>query len=208
MNFSTRCKLGLVLLLCAGAASAQMYKWKDAKGVTHFSDTPPPPSAAANVEVKSYAGGSAQPELPFELAEAVKSHPVTLYTMRQCDACEQGRAMLRARGIPYSEKTVNTADDTAALKKAGGGDHLPMLLVGRTNLSGFEAGAWNNALTAAAYPTQSMLPTSYRQASGTPAAPPRQPSAEAQAKAAAKAAAAEAKRNVLPPIKQTPDFQF
>ena len=34
--------LGLALLLCAAGASAQMYKWTDAKGVVHFSDQPPP----------------------------------------------------------------------------------------------------------------------------------------------------------------------
>eukprot|EP01036_Dinobryon_divergens_P014582 gene14582-19714_t len=36
---------GLALLACASTASAQMYKWKDAKGVTHYTDTPPPANA-------------------------------------------------------------------------------------------------------------------------------------------------------------------
>jgi hypothetical protein len=31
----------LLLVLLAGTAQAQMFKWVDEKGVTHFSDTPP-----------------------------------------------------------------------------------------------------------------------------------------------------------------------
>ncbi len=35
--------LALALLLLAPLASAQVYKWVDAKGTVHFSQTPPPP---------------------------------------------------------------------------------------------------------------------------------------------------------------------
>ena len=38
--------LGLVLGLCAAPlCAATVYKWKDAKGVTHYSDSPPPTGA-------------------------------------------------------------------------------------------------------------------------------------------------------------------
>ena len=37
--------LGLALLAAAGGASAQMYKWVDANGKTHFTDQPPPAMA-------------------------------------------------------------------------------------------------------------------------------------------------------------------
>ena len=57
-------------LLCAGA-SAQVYKWKDAKGVTHFSDNPPA-SALNKSEVKTSPGADANPALPYELAQAAR----------------------------------------------------------------------------------------------------------------------------------------
>ena len=53
----------LAAVLCAGAAHAQsMYKWVDEKGVTHFSDTPPPDGAknATKIEVKT-----TQPDRPM-----------------------------------------------------------------------------------------------------------------------------------------------
>ncbi len=208
MNVQSKWKIGVLLLACAGAgaADAQVYKWKDAKGVTHFSDTPPP-AATAKVELKSFGGGGGS-ALPFELAEAARNHPVTLYTTDQCEACDQGRAMLRARGIPYAEKTVGTAADQAALKQAGGASQLPLLLVGRQKYTGFEQGAWDGALTAAAYPAQRALPADYRQPPATPAAPRPQP-VDAQAKAAAATAAAEqARREQLQEVKPAGDFQF
>lgn len=41
--------LALVLLLAAGAAGAQVYKWVDAEGRAHFSSTPPPGAKASRL---------------------------------------------------------------------------------------------------------------------------------------------------------------
>src|SRR4029078_3090911 len=37
-----RVALSLWVALCAAPAAAQMYKWVDEKGVTHYSEKPPP----------------------------------------------------------------------------------------------------------------------------------------------------------------------
>lgn len=165
--------LGLALLLCAAGASAQMYKWTDPKGVVHYSDQPPAAAAkGARVETKSFAGGGSRVELPYALAEAARSNPVTLYTTVDCNACDQARALLQQRGIPFAEKTVNTNDDQQKLKEAGSAGQLPLLLVGSRKQIGFEAGAWNEALSAASYPAQRMLPASYQNPAAVSAAPP------------------------------------
>ena len=67
--------LAVALAVAAGGASAQMYTWKDAKGVTHFSDQPPPEAAGAKagaVATRAAPRGPSQPSLPYALAEAVK----------------------------------------------------------------------------------------------------------------------------------------
>jgi glutaredoxin len=203
--------LVLFMLLCAGAANAQMYKWKDARGVTHYSDTPPPPGAAAAtrpVELKSFTTGGAV-ELPPELAAAVRDRPVTLYTTGQCAACDQARGMLQARGIPYSEKTVSSVDDHAALKRAGSSGQLPLLLIGRMRQIGFEQATWDALLSDAGYPEQRMLPANYSYPAPSPAAPASQPSETDRSRAAAKAAEEQAQREQrLPPVNAPPDFQF
>ncbi|UGQ45342.1 glutaredoxin family protein [Massilia endophytica] len=199
-------KLAAVLLACLVLpAQAQMYKWKDARGVTHYTDTPPP---AARAEVKNFATG-APVSLPYELAEPARARPVTLYTTADCAACAEARNMLRARGIPFAEKTVATNEDYAALKRAGSNGQLPLLLVGRSKQIGFEQVAWDTMLTDAGYPLTRVLPQGYQWPSPTPAAPPRQPTEEEKAVAAAKVAAEEqARLKRKPPVNAPPDFQF
>jgi uncharacterized protein DUF4124 len=53
---------GLLLACAALPAAAAVYKWVDAKGVTHYSETPPPPETQAttvNVMPSAAPGGSA-----------------------------------------------------------------------------------------------------------------------------------------------------
>lgn len=204
----------LLLLLTASAAHAQMYKWKDEKGVTHFTETPPP-ATAQKAEVKNYnTAGAGGVELPSELANAVRSRPVVLYTTANCGAgCNMARTMLANRGIPYREKTVSTTEDFDAMKKAGSDGQVPLLLVGRARQIGFEQGAWDSALTEAGYPTEKMLPPGYSNPPPTSAAPPRGPTAEETARAKAEAdraaaAAEKARRERDTPQNAPSNFRF
>lgn len=192
-------KCGLLLLLCAGVASAQIYRWKDANGVTHFSDTPPASVPATTISPTAAAEATAA--LPFQLAQAIRNHPVTLYTTAQCAACDQGRALLQARGVPHAEKTVSNASDHAALRQISGASQLPLLLVGRSKFIGYEQSTWDAALTAASYPLQSMLPPDYRQSAPKPAAP-------LQIDAMPRAGDDDAKVRPLPAPSAAPEFQF
>ncbi|MES2755732.1 MAG: glutaredoxin family protein [Pseudomonadota bacterium] len=166
--------VGLALLACTAGASAQMFKWTDAKGVVHFSDKPPPGNVS-KVERKASAGGAQGVQLPYALAQAARKSPVVLYTSSPCAPCDQGRALLQKRGIPFSEKTVASNEDQQKLSEAGGSIQVPLLLVGGAKRQGFEAGEWNDALTAAAYPARGMLPASYKNPAAEPAAPPPPP---------------------------------
>jgi len=148
--------------LSVGNVHAQMYKWVDADGKIFYSDSPPPPSAKKIDPKPLSVTGDASADLPYELNEAVKTNPVTLYTTTNCPGCEEARSLLKARGIPFSEKTVNSNEDIAKLKQAGGGNQLPFLTVGRYSQQGFEANAWHAQLTSAGYPKSNMLPKSYR----------------------------------------------
>lgn len=164
----------LILMLCLlGAANvqAQMYKWVGADGKITYSDVPPPPSAK-KLETKAVdAPGSPLSGLPFELAEAARNNPVTLYTGDACPPCNDGRTMLNARGIPFTEKTVTSNEDLARLRQVGGDNNLPLLVVGRNKQKGFSDTNWNSALSAAGYPITSKLPKSYRNPAPAAAVP-------------------------------------
>lgn len=205
--------LGLLLTVAAGSASAQMYKWVDAKGKTHFSDQPPPEGVKPAM-VKGAPSGTVGGDFPYALATAVRNYPVTLYTTAACSGCDQGRSYLKSRGIPYAEKTVSTEADEGKLK-ALGGDGLPFLMVGNAKKTGFQRDSWESMLNVALYPAKKVLPSSYQYPPAV-AAVPVEPKATTDgetarvAAAAVAAAAAEEKRRrkAAPASNAPPGFQF
>ena len=151
-----------VLLLWAVNAQAQLYKWIGPDGKVTYSDEAPPASAK-HIETKAVTSDSTPGiDLPFELAQAVKSHPVTLYTTGDCAPCDDGRKLLSGRGIPFREKTVNSSEDMAHVRQVGGDGQVPFLTIGHSSERGFQADAWHRALSAAGYPESNKLPKNYR----------------------------------------------
>jgi hypothetical protein len=162
----------LILIISALVAAAPVafaqYKWVGADGAVNYSDQPPAPG----MQVKSLATPPAAPSAPKE-AEAVlplavrkiaETYPVVLYTIKDCVPCAQARTHLVQRGIPYTERSVETQDEAQAFKQLGFADlNFPALGVGRERHTGFEAGLWNRLLDAAGYPKQYALPANWRQ---------------------------------------------
>jgi glutaredoxin len=200
----------MLLLLCAAAAHAQLYKWVGPDGKVTYSDAPPPASAK-RVETKPLpVDGGVASDLPFELAEAMKGNPVTLYTTRDCPPCDEGRKLLTERGIPFVEKTVNSNEDIAQFRQAGGEGNLPLLVVGRAKERAFEPGTWNNTLTSAGYPESNRLPKSYRNPPPQAAAPATKPAPEKQKAAKGDKSADKPPSTELPPAtgNAPPGFRF
>jgi len=136
------------------AQSASLYRWVDTDGKVHYTEQPPPPSAARKVEEKSIGTAPANDgQLPYASRLAAKNFPVTLYITDCGDACTKAREHLTKRGVPFNEKDAGTAEVQAELKKLIGALEVPVLAVGTvTRLKGYEPGAWNAALDEAGYP--------------------------------------------------------
>jgi glutaredoxin len=159
------------LLGATFAAQAQLYRWTDAQGRVHVTDTPPPPSAK-NVRSRSTdvapASGAGE---PYALQLAVKNHPVKLYTAPDCAPCGTARALLNARGVPFSEVSVIDERQAEELKKVAGGLSVPSILVGSSVQKGFEQGMYHALLDTAGYPRTGILPAR-QQAEPKPAPKP------------------------------------
>ena len=164
--------LGMMVGLVSVSALAQgVYRIVGPDGRVSFSDQPQPsatarPAAGATGATAGAPGGGAQ--LPFELRQINSRYPVTLYTSAECAPCNSGRNLLNARGIPYTEKTLSTAEDAEALKRLTGQTSLPFLTIGSQQIKGYSDGEWTQFLDAAGYPKQSALPSNYRRAAATP----------------------------------------
>jgi glutaredoxin len=160
--------MGLALL-SAGPAWA-LYKVVGPDGRITYTDRPPADRPAATL--KTNGTMVASNGLPFELQKIANQYPVTFYSASKCVPCDAARQMLQGRGIPYTEKTVDTSEDILTLQKTEGVQQLPILKVGSKQLLGFAQTDWIAYLDAAGYPAKSALPASYKQPPATPLSPP------------------------------------
>lgn len=203
--------LALGLGLAAFSVGAQgVYRIVGPDGRVTFSDRPPPTSDARPV---GSAGNAAAPDsgaqLPFQLRQVATRYPVTLYTSKDCAPCNSGRNLLNARGIPYSEKLVETSEDGDALKRLSGQAALPLLTIGGQQLKGYSDTEWTQFLDAAGYPKSSALPGNYRRPAASPlvAAKPV-PTAPVADAPPADADARPAEVPVAPPVSNPAGIRF
>lgn len=193
----------VLMALAVMAASAfspltqaqQIYRIVGPDGKVTFSDQAPPAAKSASLGGTANAAPAATGAgLPFELRQLAGKYPVTLYSSDNCEPCNSGRALLTGRGIPFTEKTVNTAEDTQALERLSGAASLPFMTLGSQQIKGFSDAEWTQYLNAAGYPASSALPASYR----APAPAPLVALAPAPATAAKAAASAPGALPVRP----------
>ena len=166
------------------SAQTNVYKWTDADGKVHFSDTPPPQSTKNVTQQRVGGGTAAASQLPYATQQAMKNSPVTLFTAPQCgDPCAQGRALLSERGIPYTERDAQgNRADADRVKKLIGALQVPVLLVGGDALKGYDPNSWNSSLDSAGY-SRTRLPGSLAPRPVIAPAPPPPPLPEPVAEA-------------------------
>jgi len=152
-----RAWLAIILMIAAfGAAAQTMYRWVDKDGHVHYSDKPPAAGEAAKVEQKrAVTLGVPTAEPSALMRQAMADYPVTVFTQAACgDPCQTGRDFLSRRGVPFTEKKVETETDLAALRTLVGNDKpvVPVLQVGSRTVVGYSSGQWDALLDAAGYP--------------------------------------------------------
>jgi glutaredoxin len=191
----TRLFIAAVALLCAATAAAQAYRWVDKNGQVHYSQTPPPAGEAREVQKRTAGGSTVESGTqPYATQQAAKNHPVTIYTAENCkDTCNDARALLSQRGVPFREVAITDEKTRAELKKVSGSDEVPVLTVGKQVTKGFAAETWHTALDSAGYP-RSGPPLAAKAQKAAPAA-----KADSPPQAAAAAPQQPAGRYAPPP---------
>lgn len=169
----------LLLAALAPLAALAQYKVTAPDGSVTYTDRP---SVPPTHKVQPLGRGAtlvpevSNPALPLELRTPVTRFPVTLYTARDCPPCDSGRLLLSQRGIPFTEKLVNTEEDAVALERTVGWRTVPTMVIGSQSLRGLAADEWTSYIDLAGYPKESKLPRGWQQAAATPlTAPPANP---------------------------------
>lgn len=160
--------VGATLLTCLTPAWA-LYKVVGPDGKVTYTDRAPAQGKVESLKLKGQNIPSVN-SLPYALAQVVNKYPVMLYTSSDCTPCAEARSALNARGVPFIEKTVNTAEDIAALKQREGRDSVPVIRIGQQRLNGFNRSELTTYLDNAGYPKESQLPRNYQQAAAQPLA--------------------------------------
>ncbi len=194
-----------LLLACAGPALAQ-FKVVAPDGTVTYTDRPAASpgskvtqlrkdasalSAQAPGPAASTSAGTATAaslaRLPYELRQVAERFAVVLYASADCAPCDAGRRLLLRRGVPYTERLIQTEEDQQALAGVSGARTVPVLSVGSQVSRGWSDSEWSANLDLAGYPQQSRLPRDWPVALATPLTPrpataepaPAQPAAPA-----------------------------
>lgn len=165
-NFATKiiALLAITTLATGQIYAQQVYKSIDKQGRVTYSQVPPKPGS----EDKLTGDSAANPTLPFAVQQVVNRYPVTLYTIADSPYSVNARLYLMQRGIPFTEKTVNTNEDMIEFKQRFSENIFPTLTIGSQQLKGFNDAEWSTYLNAAGYPQKSALPRNYTNPAPTP----------------------------------------
>lgn len=124
----------LLALLFAFPAAAGVYRWTDAQGRIHYSDTPPPTAKSSQLKLQSFTG-------PVQVSQAIGADSgVTIYTTEWCGVCKRAKAFFRQNGVPFREWDVKKSDYGETKFKQLGGRGVPVITVGAEKMMGFDAG--------------------------------------------------------------------
>lgn len=154
--------------LAATAQAVELFRWKDDKGITHYSDKPPPDSVR-KYEVRKITGNVVEGQESYAMKSAAQRNPILLYATDCGLLCDQARDHLARRGVPFNARNPElSSGDLAELKKLINSTEVPVLVVGREVVKGYDATRWDAVLNTAGYPANATR----RGGTGTPSAPP------------------------------------
>lgn len=156
----------LGLLCCALSAQAEISKWVDAQGRTHYGDRPPAERQAKAASLRGTVSvGEGVTPLPAEprkqessaseqFAAAIaqpRKGEVWIYTTASCGYCKQAKAHMQQRGIAFLEKDVGASAAYKAEFRAMGGRGVPVTLSGSQRINGYSVEAFDAFLRSAGF---------------------------------------------------------
>lgn len=130
-----------LILLASLPAQAEIYKWVDENGKTHFSDIKPAGQASREIRLRPMPPASRGPGGATETP--VNTRHVTLYATSWCGYCAKARQHFRANNIPYTEHDIEKSESARRMYDQLGGNGVPVILVGDRRMNGFSVSGFN-----------------------------------------------------------------
>ncbi len=139
-----------MLVACAGIVSpavADIYRWVDADGKVHFSNSPPRGINAEKVSESRVSTVGAQPRAQPSAANtpapkppapvAAQTRKVVMYATSWCGYCSKARQFFKANGVAFTEYDVEANPQAMAEFRSRGGRGYPLIFVGDQRMDGY-----------------------------------------------------------------------
>ena len=139
---------GLLLLLTAGVAHAELYKHTGPDGEVFYSDRLPPDAQARPIDGRISLYDAAQRSPTPSSSDVVPAPRVVVYTTTWCGACKKAKAYMERNGIRYTEYDVEKSAKAKREFKAMNGRAVPLLVVGDRRMHGFDVERFEALLAA------------------------------------------------------------
>jgi glutaredoxin len=171
MKTKTMVLVILIQILALGISSAEIYKWVDENGVTHYSDSPTEMPAEFDEdeveEIQTPESASAEtPRLPDETpkntrgpdssnnpgetqedAVAVSSPSVEIYETSWCRYCNKTKNFFRSRGIDFVTYDIEKDEQAARrMRSLTNLQAVPFVVINGRGISGYSVAAYEQAL--------------------------------------------------------------
>jgi glutaredoxin len=150
-------RLATVALLLGGVTVGALAQYKIVGPDGKVTYTDKPPTASDIRPSKGTPAPAGSNGLPYETRTAMGKYPVSLYTTRNCQGCDYARQALKQRGVPFTEYSINTEADFAALQARFGNTPSPVIAIGNQTMKGYTPNDLAGYLDAAGYPAQGHL---------------------------------------------------
>ncbi len=140
-------------LAVSTAQADKLYRWVGKDGSVSYQDRPPP-ADAGSVQEKDLSPRSGASDTS-EGTDVARKFPEVLYSVTKCSSCDEARAYLKKRHIPFSEKNVST---NLSLQKElvdkVGQLAVPTISVGSKVMNGYVQSLLAGELDQAGYPKE------------------------------------------------------
>ena len=145
--------IAVAALTVSTAQAEKLYKWTGKDGKVSYQDKPPPEDEGV-VQEKNLSG-NARGTSDAGTSEAAQKFPVILYSTTKCSPCDQARAYLKKRKVPFAEKNVsnNQPLQKEMIEKIGELS-VPTLMIGSKVMKGYIESLLEGELDQAGYPKE------------------------------------------------------
>lgn len=123
------------MTMTSSSTFAETYRWQDEDSIMQIGEKPPAGKEYEGGTISSYQSATFQHN-PLS-AQGVGG--IVMYSTRWCGYCEKARRHFKRNQIPFREYDVETSRKGRRDFKALGGRGVPVILVGKQRMNGFNS---------------------------------------------------------------------